>query len=79
MKTKSCKITEQVYEESRWPQAFIFIDLLCSSAHTTITNHFLINILHGPYRKHRFQQGVFTDPLLRNGSSSIVQCVIISA
>jgi hypothetical protein len=31
------------------------------------TNYFFITIFHEPNRKHRFQQGVFTDPLFRKG------------
>jgi hypothetical protein len=43
------------------------------------TSYFFITTLYGPNRKDRFQQGVFTDPLLRNGSSSSVAWLLISA
>jgi hypothetical protein len=36
------------------------------------TNYFFITILRGPNKKHRFQQGVFTDPLHRNGLHNFV-------
>jgi hypothetical protein len=40
---------------------------LVRSHQSSITSQLFILILHGPNIKHRFQQNVFANPLLRNG------------